>query len=135
MVYLFSIELTAVSSCTPKTPALLATPALSSDGSVLCQPGASNLMICLDADRGRDYWTVPVDSTVVTQPIFSEVNEQSMLYFIESSNGRVRQFDVVDGFQYWEFSCSELSGVGGCQDSVEAEFRYVPDTSSLQWSV
>ena len=82
-------------------------------------------MFCLEADRGREAWTAEAQSSILSTPIFSEVDGISMLYFIESADGRLRQFDAFEGFQLWEFSCSEVNGVEDCEDSVEADFRYV----------
>lgn len=44
---------------------------------------------------------------------------------IQHLTGRVRQHDALSGNRNWVFDCVTLTGIASCQDSVEAEFRYV----------
>ena len=110
----------------PSHTAFVVTPAISQDGSELYLPGVSSTFYCFQSNSGKVLWTTDVESVVLSRPVaFSSGNDASVLYFIESADGRVRQFSTLDATDNWQFNCSSASGVSSCQDSVEADFRYV----------
>ncbi len=109
-------------SCT----ALSITPEISPDGSQLYIAGASNDFYCMGSDNGRLLWSTSIDSAILNRPtVFSNTNVANVIYFIESMDGRVRQFDIDTASENWQFSCVDVTGLDSCQNSVEAEFRYV----------
>jgi hypothetical protein len=114
--------------------ALLSTPAITSDESLLFFPGASNNLFAVQGDGGREAWSDSEGSAILTQPKVFEGASSSVLYVIESMDGTVRQHATADGARNWEFNCADLTGVDSCQDGVEAEFRYVPQLSLLSKS-
>ena len=110
----------------PSRTAFVVTPEISMDGSELYLPGTSNTLYCLQSSSGQILWSTTVESLVLSRPVaFSSSNDASVLYFIESADGRVRQLSTSDSTENWQFNCASASGVSSCQDSVEADFRYV----------
>ena len=104
--------------------ALLNTPAISADGSLLFLPSASNEFYCLESDSGKELWTDAQGSPVFAAPRVFETNGASVVYVIESMDGRVRQHTANNGRRNWEFSsCTDNAGQPSCQESVEADFR------------
>lgn len=104
--------------------AFLTTPEISLDGSLLYLAGASRDVYCLQSANGRQFWTASAESAILNQPaLFTTEDGESVVYFIESMDGRVRQFDAVNGDENWQFNCVDVTGIASCQNSVEAEFR------------
>ena len=119
------------------TTALLVSPILSSDETVLFQVGASTELHCLDTRTGDTLWTEDgaLRTAIVAEPRLVELlDEEPKLYVIEGMNGKVRQHDALTGTIDWSFDCQKLSGIA-CNDAVEAEFRYEPSSSSSSSSL
>lgn len=62
---------------------------------------------------------------ILTEPKVFQTDGESVVYVIETLDGRVRQHDIGNrGARNWEYnSCTDIAGVASCQESVEAEFR------------
>lgn len=89
--------------------------------------GAARDVYSIRSQDGRVSWTIDVESAVVNRPAYftSDTGTANILYLIESMDGRVRQIDTDSGNENWQFSCVDVTGLDSCQNSVEAEFRYV----------
>jgi outer membrane protein assembly factor BamB len=106
--------------------ALLVSPILSGDKTVLYQAGASTEMYAVDTAKGDVLWTsVGVGrGTVHAEPKLVELLPKTpKVYVIEGISGKVRQHDALTGTIDWTFDCSDVSGIA-CNDAVEADFRY-----------
>ena len=104
---------------------------LDSNGEILCVSGVNNDMYCLTSDDGREVWDDIGDSQIVSQPQMWETADRSVVYVIESANGRVRQHDLYTGERYWDFSCADINGLQVCQDAVEADFAIAPSGNAI----
>jgi hypothetical protein len=85
-------------------------------------------ILCIDSETGNILWFNDGNrrSGYLVEPKLSEIGgEQPVVYTIEARQGNVRQHDARDGSINWDSNCNDRTNVGGCQDSVEAEFRYV----------
>ncbi|KAL3919686.1 MAG: hypothetical protein SGILL_003631, partial [Bacillariaceae sp.] len=81
----------------------------------------------LRPENGRSVWAEVTDSEVMARPLIWEDDSGSVVYSVESRNGRIRQYDLYTGEIYWDYSCADINGLGGlCQASVEAEFAIAP---------
>ena len=86
----------------------------------------------MQANNGMEVWSASVKSIIMNQPsLFTSAGGDSVVYIIESMDGRVRQFNAASGTDNWQFNCVDVSGIDSCQDAVEAEFRYVTKTAIL----
>ena len=114
--------------------ALLNTPVIDSAGEIVCTHGVDNDFYCLSTDNGRSVWMDSTDSEVLVRPLIWEDDSGSVVYSIESRNGRVRQHDLYSGEVYWEYSCADINGLGDlCQASVEAEFTISPSGNIIYY--
>jgi hypothetical protein len=118
--------------------ALISTPVLDSFGTVLIVAGVDNDLYAIEPDSGRDFWSNMGRSQIVARPQIWETDELSVLYVIESLDGRIRQFDLFSGERFWGFSCADISGDGFaadefCQDAVEAEFAIAPSGNVIYY--
>ena len=106
--------------------AILNAPVIDSSGEILCAAGVNSDMYCLSSNNGRESWTDFGESQIMSRPVIWETADTSVVYVIESTNGRVRQHDLFSGERYWDFSCADITGLQLCQDAVEAEFAISP---------
>jgi hypothetical protein len=110
----------------------LSSPAVDSSGEVVCYAGVDSDFYCLSTENGRSVWTEITDSEIMVRPLIWEEDSGSVVYSIESRNGRIRQYDLYTGEIYWDYSCADINGLGDlCQASVEAEFAIAPSGNIL----
>jgi len=102
---------------------LINAPVASNEG-LLFVTGNSYDLLCYDSGTGELVWTdTEGRSTYMSEPRVSEiVGSDSVVYAIEALNGNLRQHNAINGTRNWVFDCSNVTGVAGCQDGVEAEF-------------
>lgn len=101
---------------------------LSNDSGLIYVSDSSFNFVCIDAATGNVQWSDDGSrrSGYMAEPKLSEIEGQnSMVYVIETNHGNVRQHDARDGSINWASDCIDRTGTNKCQDSVEAEFRYV----------
>lgn len=118
--------------------ALLSTPALDSFETVLIVAGVDADLYAIDTQSGRDTWSILGRSQILARPQIWETDEVSVLYVVESLDGRVRQFDLYSGERLWGINCADINredseGGGFCQDSVEAEFAIAPSGNVIYY--
>lgn len=114
-----------------ETMPVMASPILSSDDRFLFIPSTTTAFYCIDAQSGEEVWKLkhPKRSIYMTEAKLSPDN--TILYSILFMDGTVIAQNALTGSIIWEISCESLSGVGNCQDSVEAEFALSPDGTQL----
>jgi outer membrane protein assembly factor BamB len=101
---------------------------VSSDSGLIYVADNSFNFVCIDAATGNIQWSDNGSqrSGYMAEPKLSEIDGQnSMVYVIETNRGNVRQHNADDGSINWASDCIDRTNTNKCQDSVEAEFRYV----------
>jgi hypothetical protein len=109
---------------------------VSSDNELVYLTDTAFNMLCIEADTGDIRWFSDGDgdSGYRVEPKLTEIpGETPVVYTIESMTGKVRQHNALTGFINWESDCSDRTDQTGCQDGVEAEFRYVFAFFSFCW--
>jgi outer membrane protein assembly factor BamB len=112
----------------PINPALTTALTVSNDSGLIYVTDSSFNLVCIDATTGGVRWSDDGNrrSGYMAEPKLSEIEGQnSMVYIIETDHGNVRQHDASDGSINWASDCIDRTSTNKCQDSVEAEFRYV----------
>lgn len=93
----------------------------------MCAPGVNSDVYCVMTRNGRVGWSQITESQIVVRPLIWEDDSRSVIYTIESLNGRITQFDLYTGETYWQYSCADFGALDDlCQASVEAEFAIAP---------
>ncbi len=100
------------------------------DGSILCATGVDNDMYCVSVEEGRQLWRAEEASEFLAQPIILRGERRTVVFAIETENGRVHQYELFSGRRLWNYSCSDASN-NLCQDPVEADFAIMPGGNTL----
>eukprot|EP00536_Pseudo-nitzschia_multiseries_P005699 jgi/Psemu1/285971/fgenesh1_pg.110_\ len=108
-------------------------PALDLEGEFLVIPGVDADFYCIQSDNGRQVWRDDQGSQVMAQPrIFEAEGWRKVVYVVETQNGRVRQYDLLTGRRFWDYSCSDISDTM-CRDAVEAEFAITQNGNTIYY--
>jgi hypothetical protein len=114
--------------------AVLSTPVIDSVGETVCSPGVNSDFYCLIISDGRIGWSERTESQVLVRPLVWEDSSGNVIYTIESLNGRISQFDLYTGQNYWQYSCADIGALDDlCQASVEAEFAIAPSGNIIYY--
>jgi hypothetical protein len=107
--------------------ALLTTPAISEDMSLLVVPGSNGELYGVGANDGQVRWSNNPGSIILAEPIVVD----DVVYVIESENGILRQHSVDNGNQFWQLDCngSDLY----CENAVVADFSIAPSGNVLYY--
>ncbi|KAG7369124.1 PQQ-like domain containing protein [Nitzschia inconspicua] len=113
---------------------VMSSPVIDSTGGLLCTPGVSSDFYCLVTGNGRIAWSATTESQIMVRPHIWDDISGSVIYAIESMNGRITQFDLYTGETYWQYSCADIFALDQmCQASVEAEFAIAPSGNILYY--
>mmetsp|Transcript_19365 Transcript_19365/g.44899 ORF Transcript_19365/g.44899 Transcript_19365/m.44899 type:complete len:1238 (+) Transcript_19365:258-3971(+) len=108
-------------------------PTLDLETELLVIPGVSADFYCIQSDNGRQVWRDNQGSQVMAQPrIFVAEGWRKVVYAIETLNGRVRQYDLLTGRRFWDYSCADISEQM-CRDAVEAEFAITQSGNTIYY--
>ena len=106
-------------------------PILDANGDYLLVPGINSDIYCLQSDSGKELWKDEIGSQIMARPRIWE-GDWAVVYIVESTNGRVSQYDLYSGQRYWDYSCADISE-RICQDAVEAEFAITPSGNNIYY--
>jgi len=108
-------------------------PVLDEDGEYLCVSGVDSDFYCLESRNGRELWRAEEGSEILARPhIFDGEDWEKVVYAIESENGRIRQYDLYSGRQYWDYSCADINNQV-CQGAVEADFAITSSGNTIYY--
>jgi hypothetical protein len=107
--------------------ALLTTPAISEDMSLLVVPGSNGELYGVRTNDGQVQWSSNPGSIILAEPIVVD----DVVYVIESENGILRQHSIDNGDQFWQLDCngSDLY----CENAVVADFSIAPTGNVLYY--